>query len=142
MTNITIDKLFKKPSLLASAKHFRLELQNDTLYVLEMSKARPNINLKGNSLNGLIANKVLDQYEIKFEKQYESSLQELQTVGIDNFINNKNCFLIRNLSKQNFQIEKKDKTCIISVNGKKIKLFAVTPYNFSQLKEISTQIYS
>ena len=142
MTNITIDKLFKKPSLLASAKHFRLELQNDTLYVLEMSKARPNINLKGNSLNGLIANKVLDQYEIKFEKQYESSLQELQTVGIDNFINNKNCFLIRNLSKQNFQIENKDKTCIISVNGKKIKLFAVTPYNFSQLKEISTQIYS
>lgn len=141
MTNITIDKLFKKPSLLASAKHYRLELHTDSLYVLEMSKARPNTNLKRNSLNGLIANKVLDQYEIKFEKQYESSLQELQTVGIDNFINKKNCFVIRNLSKQNFQIDGKDKTCIISVNGKKIKLFSVTPYNFSQLNEISTQIY-
>ena len=142
MINITIDKLFKKPSLLASAKHYRLELQNDTLYVLEMSKARPNTNLKRNSLNGLIANKVLDQYEIKFEKQYESSLQELQTVGIDNFINKKNCFVIRNLSKQNFQVEEKDKTCIIFVKGKKIKLFAITPYNFSKLNEISTQIYS
>jgi hypothetical protein len=142
MTNITIDKLFKKPSLLASAKHYRLELHNDSLYVLEMSKARPNTNLKRNSLNGLIANKVLDQYEIKFEKQYESSLQELQTAGIDNFINKKNYFVIRNLSKQNFQIDGKEKTCIISVNGKKIKLFAVSPYNFSQLNEISTQIYS
>lgn len=142
MISITIDRLFKKPSLLASAKHYRLELHNDTLYVLEMSKARPNTNLRKNSLNGLIANKVLDQYEIKFENQYESSLQELQTVGIDSFIKNKNCFVIQNLNNQNFQIEEKDKACIISVNGKKIKLYAVTPDNFSQLNEISTQIYS
>lgn len=122
MNTHVFDKVFKKPSLLAPAKHFRLELQNGNLYVLEMSKARPNTNLKRNSLNGMVANNMLDKFEEKFAKEYDNSIQLLNQIGIVKFSERKNCFCIHNFKNSGYQLNKQKGTLKIH-SPKKIELF-------------------
>jgi hypothetical protein len=136
MHHIIIDKLFKKPSLLASAKHYRVEYVHNTLYVLQMSKARPKIYLSKYSLNGALAHKMLDAFEAKFEQQYEASLWELDDIGLANFCHKKNCFAITNPTSENILLESHDNNIVIITQGKKVKLYATRPSDFEKLKSI------
>lgn len=140
MEHIIIDKLFKKPSLFASAKHYRIELISNTLYLLEMSKARPQTHLSKHSLNGAIANKMLDNYEIKFAQQYEISLQNLSAIGIKEFSKRKNCYAIEHVNAQNIELDNLYKKCIVNAQGKKIKLFIYDAEKFEKLIQLVNQL--
>jgi hypothetical protein len=117
-----IDKVFKKPSLLASAKHYRLQLENGKLYVLQMSKARPQSYLSKNSLNGMVANKMLDNYEKKFSEEYARAVVELEQIGLTAYCNKKNCFSINDFVN-GLQWNDKNGSIILKSESKSLKLY-------------------
>lgn len=87
---IIIEKCEKKPGVFVGARTYRLVLNEQGLYILELGKA---MGYKNES--NIIADKILDKIQESREKQQAEKEKEFNTGDLDALIDKKKNFLIK-----------------------------------------------
>jgi hypothetical protein len=97
----------KKPGIFVGARAYRLVLNDDGLYILELGKAMGYQNT-GN----VIASKILDKIEESRDKQQAEKSKELSTADLSRLVDNRKNYLVKNSDV------KEAKTANLSTNPK------------------------
>jgi len=87
---IIIEKCEKKPGIFVGAKTYRIVLNDEGLYIMELGKAMGYRN-EGN----IIADKILDKIQENREKQYAEKEKELSSGDLNSLVDNKKNFLLK-----------------------------------------------
>jgi hypothetical protein len=87
---IIIEKCEKKPGIFIGARTYRLVLNDQGLYILELGKAMGYRNE-----SNIIADKILDKIQENREKQHTEKEKELNTGDLNLVVDNKKNFLVK-----------------------------------------------
>lgn len=89
---IVVERCEKKAGVFVGAKTYRLVLNNDGLYILDLGKAMGARNERN-----LIADKILDKIQENREKQREEKEKELDSVDLKSLLSDKKNRLLKDI---------------------------------------------
>lgn len=92
---IIIDRCEKKPGVIVGARMYKLILNEDGLYVLQLGKAMGPRNQ-----SNPIADRILDNLQAKREKAHAEKEREMMSGNLKDLIDNKKNFLITKADMQ------------------------------------------
>ena len=91
---IIIERCEKKPGIFVGARTYRLILNSEGLYILEMGKAM-GYREERNTIANSISAKILDKIQQNRETQFAAKEKELSSMALNPLIDNKKYFLIK-----------------------------------------------
>ena len=100
MENIIIEKCEKRPGIIVGARAYKLILNDDGLYILELGKAMGHSNK-----STAISDAILDKIQKKREGAHADKKEEIAKTDLNDLIDNKKNFL---LTKQDIKTIKAD----------------------------------
>jgi hypothetical protein len=100
---IIIEKCEKKPGVFVGARTYRLVLNEQGLYILELGKAMGYRNE-----SNIIADKILDKIHENREKQQAEKEKELNAADLDRLVDKKKNFLIKKTDVKEVKISNID----------------------------------
>jgi hypothetical protein len=100
---IIIEKCEKKPGVFIGARTYRLVLNEQGLYILELGKAMGYRNE-----SNFIADKILDKIQENREKQQAEKGKELDAADLDRLVDKKKNFLIKKADVKEVKISNLD----------------------------------
>jgi len=93
MESIIIDRCIKKPGFIEGAKTYKLVLNENGLYIIEMGKAMGE-RVHHSGISGAIADKLIDKMEARREREIAGKQAELAQTDLDDLIKDKKNFLL------------------------------------------------
>lgn len=87
---VIIERCEKRPGIFTGARAYRLVLQDEGLYILELGKAMGYRNS-----SNVIADKILDKIQESRDKEQAERARELSTLDLSQQVDNKKNFLIK-----------------------------------------------
>lgn len=142
--SIVIRRCVKKAGLIARARTFRLECDEQGLYVLCLGRATGEMNFEHltsleRAAAKLATEKALSYYGDRYEKEHVQAEDELARVGAKAFASRPHCWLIPRGAGAKVALDASQSSVRVRHGKVNLELF-LSPPDFETMKEIARQL--
>ncbi len=134
--SLLIRRCIKKPGLIDRARTYRLEHNEQGLYVLYLGPATGEFTkFRPGALEKVMADAALSYFGNRYEKQHLEAEAELERIGLGAFVTKPHCALIAPRSQAEITLSDSDGAAVIKHQKLKLKVF-LNPGDYDVMKAI------